>query len=119
MNLEIKKEKMYLKVVNGKVLKSIQVSGGKNLDGTYKPSGFLSVRLVKEAEDAFKKTIQSLNVKTVKKYPKTVLVELAKGFLAYEKWDKGDRLVAVITEAGFTSDKEEKEEKEISGNLPF
>ena len=116
MNLEIKKEKMYLKVVNGKVLKSIQVSGGKNLDGTYKPSGFLSVRLVKDAEDAFKKCITDLGIKSANDYPKTVLVELAKGFLAYEKWDKGDRLVAVITEAGFTSD---KEEKEISGNLPF
>lgn len=120
MNLLIKNEKMYLKVVKdqtGKntVLKSLQVSGGKNLDGTFKPSGFLSVRLVKEAEEAFKKAILSTGC-TLETYPKLIDIEAAEGFLTFEKWDKGERFVAVLNKAVFTT---AKEKEEVANALPL
>ena len=119
MNLNIKNEKLYLKVVKdqtGKntVLKSLQVSGGKNLDGTFKPSGYISVRLVKKAEEEFKKSILATGC-TVETYPKAIDIEQANGFLCFEKWDKGERFVAVLTEAVFTT----AQEKEKVENIPM
>lgn len=120
MNLQIENEKLYLKVVKdntGKyvVLKSLMISGGKNLDKTFKPSGYISVRLVKEAQEHFKKSIEALGC-TIETYPKEIKIEKATGFLTYEKWDKGERFVAVVNEAVFTTT---KDEKDIAQALPL
>lgn len=120
MNLNIKNEKLYLKVVKdqtGKntVLKSLQVSGGKNLDGSFKPSGYISVRLVLDAKENFVNAIKSTNC-TIETYPKSIDIERANGFLCFEKWDKGERFVAVLTEAVFTT---EQEKEEVANALPM
>lgn len=115
MNVELEKTILYLNAVNGKVLKSVIINGGKNLDGTYKPSGFLSVRLVKQAEEEFKKAILSLNLKSVRDYPNFIEIDKAKGFLTYEEWDKGKKFTAVINEVVFTTNSD----KEVVEKLPF
>lgn len=114
MNLTIQNEKLFLKVVNDStnkkiVLKSLQISGGKNLDGTFKPSGYISVRLVKEAQENFANAVRSTNC-TIETYPKEIRIENASGFLAYEKWDKGERFVAVLQTATFKFDEPKPQE---------
>ena len=114
MNLIINKEKIYVNQGNEKILLSLQVNGGKNLDGTYKPSGFLKVRPVKEAAG---KLIDILGVLQEKygKLPKYIVV-YAEGFLTYEEYDAKDgkhkNFVAVIDVVNILGDSEQAEENQ-------
>ena len=120
MNLTIKQEKLWLKKieVNGedRILTSIQINGGKNLDGTFKPSGFFKIRLSKEMDELVFEYL-----KTLGKMPKYLIFD-GSGFLTYEEYDGKDGkhkdFVGVVTKAEILGSEAQAEEN-LKKKLPF
>lgn len=112
MNLTFNNQKIYLNKVGEKVLLSAQISGGKNLDGTYKPSGYLKVRVVGDALSAISTYINATKQGKLPKY----VVANGDGFVAYEEWTGKDGIhkdfVAVIQNLQIVGDSDQAEENQ-------
>lgn len=122
MNLISKQERLYLNRIKNsdgsdRILTSVQINGGKNLDGTFKPSGFLKARLTKEQEANLFEYLKTLTA-----MPKWLLIS-GEGFLSYEEWKDSNSVVhkdfvAVIQKAEILGSEATAEEN-AKNKLPF